>query len=168
MIKQHPLTLLTPVKKNRTVELLGLLNNINKKLQDQTETEFKKLKTTHYARWFILNRDSFRDEPAVPVKDRLVFSSNYDGDMDTHITELSTVLSIYIDQLYDCCEDFPEPAERTTESRKIYLEKWFIKSAAFFNGAPGRSLNQIHLEDALHRFIWKYSTKNKWDGKTAV
>ena len=168
MTRQHPLTLLTPVKKGKLDELLGLLNNINNRLQDHTETEFGKLKTTHYARWFILNRDSFRDEPAIPISDRLVFSSNYDGDLDTHLTDLVTVLSKYIDQLYDCCEGYPEPAARTMESRKNYLKKWSVKSAAFFNGAPGRSLGQIRQEDSLHRFIWNYTTTNNFNGKSAV
>lgn len=168
MTKQHPLTLITPVNKSRKDELLGFLNSINKRLQDYSETEFPRLKTTHYARWFILNRDSFRDEPAIPVSDRLVFSSNYDGDMDTHLTDLVTVLTNYIDQLYSCCEDYPEPSSRTTESRKNYLKKWTIKTSAFFNGAPGRTLSQIHQEDLLHRFIWNYTTTNNFNGKSAI
>lgn len=168
MIKQHPLTLLAPVKKEKLTELYELLNDINYKLKTGTETEFKKLKTIHYARWFILSRESFRDEPAIPITTRLVFSSNYDGDQDEHLTELVTVLQLYIDQLYNCCEGYPSPEGRTTESRKAYLKKMAVKTSAFFNGAPGRSLSQIHQEDSLHRFIWNFTTKNKWAGKSAV
>ena len=38
---------------------------------------------------------------------------------------------------------YPEPGERTTESRKEYLETYMVKTSAFFIGAPGRSVQQI-------------------------
>lgn len=168
MIKQHPLTLITPVKKGRLEDLNLLLEKIRKEIHACTEKEFSKVTTVHYARWFILNRDSFRDEPAIPVEDRLIFSSNYDGDKDEHLTELSTVLATYLDQLYDCCEGYPEPGNRTPETRKKYLEQWQQKTSAFFNGAQGRSLNQIRQEKKLRDHIWNFVSKNNSNGKSAV
>ena len=41
-----------------------------------------------------------------------------------------------------------------------------IHTSAFYNGAPGRSVAQIHQEDALHQHIWKFLKTNKWDEKT--
>ena len=168
MSKQHPLTLLTPVRKERIADLNNRLESIRKDLHAGTEKEFKKATTIHYARWFILSRESFRDEPAIPVQDRLVFSSNYDGDMDAHLTELSTVLAGYIDQLYDCCEGYPEPGNRTPENRKKYLEQWHINTAAFFVGAPGRTLLQIQQEKKLRDKICGFILKNNWKDKPAV
>jgi hypothetical protein len=168
MIKQNPLIFLRPVKK----EMLGTLNDrlkeIKKQLADNQETVFKKLTTVHFARWVVLSRESFRDEPAFPIPVRLVFSSNYDGDEDAHLTELVTVLTEQIDKLYECCEGYPEPALRTTENRKNYLKQGLVETTAFYNGAPGRSLKQIYQEDALRDYIWEYINKNKWDGKSAV
>ena len=73
-----------------------------------------------------------------------------------HLTELVTQLTKYIDDIYECCEGYPEPGARTTESRKNYLEKYSIKTSAFFNGAPGRSVQQIHQEASLREHIWNY------------
>lgn len=168
MTKQHPLTLLTPVKKERLGKLYSILENINKDIQAGTEKEFKKVNTLHYARWFILCRHSFRDEPAVPITDRLVFSSNFDGNEDDHLTELATVLTNYLDQLYDCCEGYPAVHERSIESRKNFLKQCNVKTAAFFVGAPGRTKPQIEQEEVLHNHIWNFINKNKWDGKSAV
>ena len=168
MIKQHPLTILSPVKKDKLETLDNRLCAIREKLQQGTETEFKKVSTLHYGRWVILSRDSFRDEPTVPVVTRLVFSTNFDGEKNDHLTELVTQLTKYIDDIYECCEGYPEPAKRTTESRKSYLQKHSIKTSAFFNRAPGRSLKQIHQEETLREYIWNYINKNGWDGRTTA
>ena len=168
MIKQHPLTILSPVKKDKLETLDKRLGVIREKLQQGTETEFKKVSTLHYGRWVILSRESFRDEPAIPVGTRLIFSTNFDGDKDDHLTELVTQLTQYIDDIYECCEGFPEPGARTTESRKAYLEKYMVKTSAFFNGAPGRSVKQIHQEEFLREHIWNYINSRKWDERISA
>jgi len=169
MIKQHPLIILAPVKKEKLETLNERLSVIREKLQQGTETELKKIASLHYGRWVILSRDSFRDEPVVPVGVRLIFSTNFDGDKEDHLTELVTGLTKYIDDLYECCEGYPEPGARTTESRKNYLKINLVKTSAFFNGAPGRSVKQIHQEEALRKFIWEYIKNNKWEeNSTAV
>ena len=168
MIKQHPLIILSPVKKDKLETLDKRLGIIRENLQQGAESEFKKISTLHYGRWVILSRESFRDEPAVPVGTRLIFSTNFDGDKETHLTELVTVLIKYIDDIYECCEGYPEPGARTTESRKNYLKKYMVKTSAFFNGAPGRSVSQIHQEESLREYIWNYITYNKWDEKTSA
>src|SRR6185436_12832450 len=116
MIKQHPLTILAPIKNDKLETLNKRLNAIRENLQHGTETEFKKVATLHYGRWVILSRDSFRDEPAIPVGPRLVFTTNFDGDKDDHLTALATQVTKYIDDIYECCEGYPEPGARTTES----------------------------------------------------
>ena len=167
MIKQRPLILLTPVKPERLNALNELLSRIKTAMQAGTESEFKKLNTVHYARWVILDRESFRDEPAIPVSARLIFSSNYDGNEHDHLDDLVTALEKYIDQVYECCEGYPEQGARNQESRKNYLKQWRIGTSAFYVGAPGRSLQQIEQENNLRNHIWSYVTKNNWDGKSA-
>jgi hypothetical protein len=169
MIKQHPLTILSPVKKEKLEELEKTLAVIREDLKQGTETEFQKVPSLHYGRFVILDRESFRDEPTVPVNTRLIFSTNFDGDKEEHLTQLVTQLTNYIDTIYECCEGYPAGAERSTESRKNYLKKYSIKSSAFFNGAPGRSVQQIHQEASLRDYIWNYINDNKWNGTaTAV
>ena len=168
MPNQHPLTLLTPVKKDRLNDLNLLLEKTRKELHAGTEKVLQNLATVHYARWFILSEKSFRDKVAVPIPVRLVFSSNYDGDEEKHLYELATVTADYIDQLYDCCEGYPAPGERNTESRKNYLKQWGVKTAAFYPGAPKRTKPQILDEDKLRDYIWAFINKTKWNGQSAV
>ena len=174
MINQYPLITLAEVREDKLDLLKTRLEEIrvsllNNQMSEQP-VEFGKASTLHYGRWVILSRDSFRDEPAIPVGVRLVLTTNYDGIgndyEDYHLTELVTKLTKYIDDLYECCVDYPEPGERTEESRKNFLKKGLIKTSAFFNGAPGRSVSQIHQEEALHQHIWKFLKNKKWEEDT--
>jgi len=168
MSKQNPLTLLTNVKTDRLNELNAVLENIRQSLQAGTDEEFKKLSTVHYCRWFILQQDSFRDETAFPVPVRLVFSSNYDGEEDNHLKEICTVFTKYLDQMYACCEGYPDASNRTTESRANFLKQCGVKTDAFYIGAPGRTLKQIFEEDELRDHIWEFINKHNWNGKSAL
>jgi hypothetical protein len=168
MIKQHPLIVLSPVKKDKLATLDKTLTVIRENLQQGIETEFKKVPTLHYGRFVILSRESFRDEPAIPVTTRLIFSTNFDGGKQEHLTQLVTQLTKYIDDIYECCEDYPEPGARRTESRKNYLKKYSINTSAFFNGAPGRTVEQIHQEASLREYIWNYINAAKWNEKTSA
>src|SRR5674476_494680 len=115
MINQNPLTLITPVREDCRVGL---------------NERFHQLGTLHYARWFILREDSFRDKTAFPLPERLVFSSNFDGGIEEHVIGLVTVFPEYFDQLYECCVGYPEPGERNIESRKNYLCLLYTSDAA--------------------------------------
>ncbi len=168
MINQNPLTLLTPVREDSFAKLNTILEKFQVGLNHGLNERFDRLGTLHYARWFVLEESSFRDKTAFTVPVRLVFSSNFDGDEDTHAEGLVTVFPEYFDELYECCEGYPEAANRTTESRKNYLLKWKVKTTAFYRGAPGRSLKQIQQEDLLKRFICTLMNSRKWVGMTAL
>jgi len=168
MINQNPLTLLTPVREDSFRKLNEILERFKVGLNAGLNERFNRLGTLHYARWFILQQDSFRDKTAFPVPVRLVFSSNFDGSEEEHVTGLVTIFPEYFDQLYECCEGYPEPSSRDTESRKNYLARWRVNTTAFYVGAPGRSLKQIKQEDQLKEYIWNVINENKFDGKSAV
>jgi len=168
MIKQNPLTLLTPVRADRFEELNAILERFQVGLNHGLNERFDRLGTLHYARWFILEESSFRDKTAFTVPVRLVFSSNFDGDEDTHAEALVTVFPEYFDELYECCEGYPEPNERNTATRKNYLLRWKVKTTAFYPGAPGRSLKQIQQEDQLERCIRNFINSKRWEGMTAL
>src|SRR5450432_157938 len=168
MVNQNPITLLTPVREDCFEKLNEILERFKVGLNAGLNERFNQLGTLHYARWFVLREDSFRDKTAFPVPVRLVFSSNFDGSEEEHVTGLITVFPEYFDQLYECCVDYPEHAARNAESRKNYLMRWKVITTAFYVGAPGRSLKQIKQEDQLKEYIWNIINENKPDGKPAV
>ncbi len=161
MSTQSALTLVTPVIPARHGELDKKLMDIRADLASGAFKEFEKIDTLHYARFVLL------EDKLSTARTNLVFSSDYDGSEDDHLAIISDRCGDLIDQLYDCCEGYIPAGQRTPQKRAEYLKKWCNKEAAFYVGAPGRTLKQIKQENALRNHIWNYLHKNKWEGKTA-
>src|SRR5665213_127781 len=140
MIPQNPLTLVTPVKNGERDNLDSLLMKIRVDINNGLPQQFEELNTIHYARWVLLEPKDADGNPQPGVGVRLVFSSDFDGDENQHLSDISTKCAEFFDALYSHCEGYPEANERTPESRKKYLSRWRVKSSAFFAGAPGRTL----------------------------
>ena len=163
MARQHALTLVTPVAAGRYDELNSKLMKMRADLSAGAFKEFEKIDTLHYARYVLLDeKHKFSNG-----KTQLVFSSDYDGSEDEHLTMIATKCADHLDQLYSLCEGYPAPGERTPATREKYLKKWSKKDAAFYIGAPGRTLKQIKQESRLRDYIWDFLNKGKWEGKTA-
>lgn len=167
MTHQHPLTLVTPVKEGEHDKLQALLMQMRADVQAGVPQSFQSLDTIHYARWILLEPKDADGKPETDVPVRLVFSSNYDGEEDAHLTGLTTLCAPFIDHLYGYCVDYPSGAGRTPESRKEYLSKWKVKESAFFVGAPGRTLPQIRQENELRDYVWDRINASDWKGKSA-
>ncbi len=161
MMKQSALTLVTPVIPSKHDELDGILMKMRADHAAGMLGEFEKVGTMHYGR-FVLLEGKLSD-----AQTHLVFSSDYDGEESEHIRLICEVCPGMIDKLYSCCEGYPAPAERNTDSRAKYLRRWAYKDAAFYVGARGRSLKQIKQESELRDHIWEYLRVNNWEGKTA-
>lgn len=130
--------------------------------------QFEDLNTIHYARWILLEPKDADGNIESDIGVRLVFSSDYDGDEDQHLSDLSSKCAQYIDEMYAHCEDYPDPGARTPGSRKNYLARWRVKEAAFFAGAPGRTLPQIRQENELRNYIWNFVSSGKWNNKSVT
>ncbi|HTI09171.1 MAG TPA: hypothetical protein VL832_11470 [Puia sp.] len=167
MTHQHPLTLVTPVREGEHDKLQTLLMQFRADVQAGVPQSFQSLDTIHYARWILLEPKDADGKPETDVPVRLVFSSNYDGEEDAHLTGLATQCASFIDHLYGHCVDYPSGAARTGESRKEYLSKWKVKESAFFVGAPGRTLPQIRQENELRDYVWGRINASDWKGKSA-
>jgi hypothetical protein len=90
MIHQNPLTLVTPVKTGEHDNLDALLIKIRRDLINGLPQQFQDLNTIHYARWILLEPKDADGKPQEDIGVRLVFSSDFDGDEDEHLTDLST------------------------------------------------------------------------------
>jgi len=166
MIPQNPLTLVTPVKDGEHDNLDLLLMKIRTDINNGLPQQFEALNTIHYARWVLLEPKDADGKPQPDVGVRLVFSSDFDGDEDQHLSDISTKCADFFDTLYSHCEGYPALNERTPESRKKYLSRWRVKSSAFFAGAPGRTLPQIRQENELRNYIWQLIRAGNWNNKS--
>jgi len=168
MIRQNPLTLATPVKSGEIDKLNAVLMDMRWSLEKGVPEEFQELGTIHYLRLVMLEPHDADGNVFPGMPTRFVFSTDYDGDEDQHLRDLGSKAPEFLDKLYSYCEGYPEGAARTAESRAAYLKKWRIKSAAFFAGAPGRTLQQIKKEHNLRNYIWNFIHNGNWNNKTAA
>ena len=161
-MKQSALTLVTPIKPGQESNVDIILKGIRQDLDIGSFKLFDEIGTIHYARFVVL-KDQLSNSKA-----NLVFSSDYDGLLDEHLLIICNKGQAIIDELYGCCEGYPQPADRSDLSRKSYLFNHAIKEASFYIGAPGRTVEQIRKESSLRNFIWNMLHTNKWDSKSPV
>ncbi len=166
MAQQHPLTLVTPVLKEKHAEMYSILKKLREDLEAEKHEKFKSFDTIHYARWFIMDDKGMYGNPENQEM-KLVFSVNYDGDEDDLLIALSNEAGYYIDYIYQNCEGYMPENERTPANRVKYLLKWSNKASAFYKGAPGITLVQIRNESKLRNFVRDFLDSKNWDKKTA-
>jgi hypothetical protein len=163
-MKQKGLTLITPVLEGSHQSLHAELNQIKKELIDEKSELFENIGSIHFARWILLEPTELDGEK---LNARLAFSSNYDDEHEEHIYALSSTAGAFIDRIYKFCEGYPALDSITAEQRRDYLVKWKIKNAAFYTGAPGRTLDQILKESSLREFLRNQLDGEKWTGLNA-
>ena len=161
MSTQRALTLVTPVLPECMTQLASVLKELQCSINNGTFTEVERLGTIHYFRLVLL------EGKLSTAQTNLMLSLDYDGEEDQQLTNFAADCPAIVDMIYECCADYMAPTERTPVSRKNYLKKWINNVAAFYVGAPGRSLKQVKQESALRDHIWNLIRTNDWDGKTA-
>ncbi len=168
MTQQFPITLVTPVAIDRTDQLFAYLKKLRQGLEENIHESFENIGTIHFARWLVIDSEIDKGVSSRGDKAKLVFSSDFDGDITKQFNDLCTVSADIIDNIYACCEGYPNQGERNTESRVSYLRKWIIPPSAFYRGAPYRTLQQVRDEDRLHAFILDFIATKKWDGRRSA
>ena len=153
-MNQNALTLITVIDDQQIDRLRSVLKD-NKEI---LSTLLRNIGTVHYARWVIIDGQKLKNE-TTPTQ--LVFSSNHDGDTATHIHDLVQHLGGLLDLIYSNSPDY------TPQDKEGFLTKTRIKEAAFYVGAPGRSVKDIALEKTLHHEIAAQLKKTDWSGKSA-
>ena len=182
MIRQYPLTLITPVLMERKAELFTFLHKIKEFLNKNIDNEIKSVDdigTIHYARWVVIDYEIEKGKSALGDMPKLVYSSNFDYETkhpdknssatagEQHIRDLCTKAGDIIDEIYDCCEGYPPKENRNPQSRINYLKKCIVSTSAFYQGSPGRTVKQIKGESDLRNAIRKFLDSKKWDNQPA-
>jgi hypothetical protein len=90
----HGLTVLAPIRRGEEGALRSVLRAIGDDIKGKTlaanprpHIDFPASRLIHFARFAVL------DDPYRPGAARLLFSTNYDGDLDAHLAEVTTITS---------------------------------------------------------------------------
>src|SRR5271168_1779185 len=134
-MNQAGLTVLTEIDPGRAGALQAVL------LAAQTRDPFLPAPLLHYAAFVIIP-----EIDGIPT--RLVFETNYDGDLDAHLDELIKLAGADHDNIYQHCKGYPA-ASAVTKSQdfKKYLVDNSVPSTAFYVALPGRS--RVDIDNAI-------------------
>lgn len=169
-VRQHALTVVAPIRDDRRRKLASTLEGIEREVIAALE----KVKSLHFGRFVILtdpNAQGASGASAMPTSHaservnggsaaalgaasstrerfkapRLVFESNYDGELEDHLRELQRALAPFEDAIFGSWEGY--------ESGGLvgFVAKNARKTATFYLGHPGLSVTQIHDDDALRK-----------------
>ena len=149
-MKQHPLTVLVPVKSEAASALLEHLAQIGNDVERNPLLRFRESPSTHFARFALLNHDTKRGP-------RLLFTSSHDGPLSNYANELAHTVGAGLEQILQHCRGYVPGTAMNGAGLLEFLRRHGRRTQAFYVASPGASVSEIHasirtreaLDDAL-------------------
>jgi hypothetical protein len=146
----HGLTVLAAIRHGEEASLRDVLRPIGDDIKAKTVTasharphiDFVRSRRIHFARLAIL-----RDPRRGPAATRLLFTSNYDGTLDSHIAELIEITSD-MDAIWGRCE-----AYRGVAAFPAFIRAHAHEPDAFYSAFRDGTVETIQRAGALRRHV---------------
>lgn len=163
-MSQHGLTVITEVLPDKVASLQALLNAIGTDIDENPHIHFYDLDTVHFMRWVMLPAARVQ---GVDLPPQLVLSTNYDGNLNNHLAELTERETEGIRKIYSHCKGFPTKGDAHVLA--TWLKKHSKRNAAFYVGTVGKKQPQIKKENRLRNKIEEVLQTGKpsqdWQGQ---
>jgi hypothetical protein len=153
MTQHGALSIMLIIKNGMKPHLLQKLQAIDNDVDNNSMITFKKMGSIHFARFVVCNAAT--DTQGVPIPDRLVFTTNYDLPLDSHIRELVQFGGQGLWELFSLCESGVN-GNYDSAILAEFLNKTNVKANTFYVGVGNRSVKQIHDENNLRKEIESY------------
>lgn len=135
----NELTIITDIREGRVAggvmtykqKLESVLDSVQRREEQGIPTPIRLVDTIHFARWIIWEDGD---------KDRLVFTSNYDGSMWQYLRDFSSFIATDIDRVWENCEGYPEGGCLDFESFWQYVVDHQVETNAFYAAIPDETL----------------------------
>lgn len=137
--RTYSLMVWTPIRPGEEDALRAYLDGL-----DKTGSPLANVPRTHMARWIVVP-----DMPVAPGTDLsdplgtqfLLFTSNFDGDVDSYLRELVELIPDEAAAIWSHCVGCPQPAAGM--ALKAYLHRNQVDSGVVFAAYPDASVAQI-------------------------
>jgi hypothetical protein len=134
-------------------------------LEVNEHVPFLRLRTVHFARFVIHAASPSEDAPipvwngvpqasGPPIPAKLLFSTDYDGPRDAHVSELLREAGPGLDAVFSHCEGWPGLGRR--EDVDHFFMRWDVPTTTFYTGTMSRSVEQIRREADLHERVERF------------
>jgi hypothetical protein len=143
----YSLTVITPIVDGQESELARYLDG----LQSSDQSPLAAVRGTHFARWVVMD-DVFYEGPDQGDREhlkhaRLLFTSNFDGDLDPYLDALRTGLGDSADTIWGKCIGYPGSGE--ARAFADYLRRHQLDSSLFFSAYGDRTVEEVKRSLAL-------------------
>jgi hypothetical protein len=146
----YALTVLTPILDGHAVELTAHLDA----LPEGPASPLARVPGTHLGRWVVIDQVKYqghgqRHHDHLQAA-RLLFTSNFDGDLDRYLEQLQTGLGEDADAVWGHCRGYPGRGPGFGP----WLKAHQLEAALFFAAYGDRTLEQVHADvDKRSRLI---------------
>jgi hypothetical protein len=142
-MRQHALTILTPIHPRRTATLDAFLTSLGANVAKQTVVPFDTLDLLHFASWVIIGGNTSTAQ--------LIFESNFDGEPAAFLDQLIGRARSGLDQIYQSCPGYP--GNGSPDTVREYFLSHVVYTNTFYVGCVGLSRQRINLEEHLRERI---------------
>jgi hypothetical protein len=148
----YALTVLTPIIDGHAPDLAHYLNE----MQGGDQSPLAGVPRTHFARWVVID-DVMYEGPDQGEREhlqhaRLLFTSNFDGDLEPYLDGLRTGLHDRADEIWGHCIGYPGASDAGAFAG--YFRHHQIDSSLFFAAYGDRTVGEVTRSLALRtRFI---------------
>ena len=148
----YSLTVLTPIVDGHDAELARYLNG----LQSGDLSPLGRVRDTHFARWVVIDNVIYEGPDQGDREQlqhaRLLFTSNFDGQLDSYLESLRTGLGDSADAIWGHCIGYPGASDAGAFGE--YLRHHQIDSSLFFAAYGDRTVEDVKRSLALRtKFI---------------
>ena len=147
MSRQHAFTIVTDLVEDphQVGELAQLLDDIGCDVMGDPHLRLSELDDLHYASLCLVGGERHGRF--------LLFEGNVDGPVDAFLAQLVDRAPGAVDAIYGRCAGYPAPGDRSPDAVVAYLRAHDLGSNAFYVAWPGRTVEEIRREEALHQRI---------------
>lgn len=143
----YSLTVITPIVNGHEAQLARYLDG----LQSGDQSPLARVRGTHFARWVVID-DVIYEGPDEGEREhlkhaRLLFTSNFDGELDPYLEGLRTGLSDSADAIWGNCVGYPGSGDARVFAD--YMRHHQIDSSLFFAAYGDRTVEEVKGSLAL-------------------
>jgi hypothetical protein len=148
----YALTVLAPILDGHLQPLTEHLDA----LPDGAGSPLARVPHTHLARWVVIDDVKFQgagQKRRDSLKaSRLLFTSNFDGDLDSYLEGLRTGMAEAADAVWSHCAGYPGHGDRAGFAR--WMKAHQLEAALFFGAYGAHTVEQVHRNvDTRNRLI---------------
>jgi hypothetical protein len=153
----YSLTVMTPIVNGHETQLAGYLDG----LQSRDQSPLAGVRGTHFARWVVID-DVIYEGPDEGDREhlkhaRLLFTSNFDGELDPYLEALRTGLGDSADTIWGNCIGYPGSGEAGAFAD--YMRHHQIDSSLFFTAYGDRTVEEVKRSLELRTKFVEFALK---------